>query len=112
MKICDQARHDRPVGEVASEGDAGEIDRVLGPLAGGDRPHERLVAPPQVCVHHVEVALADRHVDRFAHGAARVVQVRGQVGELHEVLEQTRKRFDPNTPATRSEYTLEDYKQG
>ncbi|NOJ10510.1 flagellar basal-body MS-ring/collar protein FliF [Vibrio splendidus] len=27
-------------------------------------------------------------------------------------LEQTRKRFDPNTPATRSEYTLEDYNNG
>ncbi|MBF4377389.1 flagellar M-ring protein FliF C-terminal domain-containing protein, partial [Vibrio anguillarum] len=25
---------------------------------------------------------------------------------------QTRKRFDPNTPATRSEYTLEDYNNG
>ncbi|MGF1854118.1 flagellar M-ring protein FliF [Vibrio satsumensis] len=27
-------------------------------------------------------------------------------------VEQTRKRFDPNTPATRSEYTLEDYNSG
>ncbi|WP_306456082.1 flagellar M-ring protein FliF C-terminal domain-containing protein, partial [Grimontia marina] len=27
-------------------------------------------------------------------------------------IEQTRKRFDPNTPATRSEYTLEDYNNG
>ena len=27
-------------------------------------------------------------------------------------VEQTRKRFDPNTPATRSEYTLEDYNNG
>jgi flagellar M-ring protein FliF len=27
-------------------------------------------------------------------------------------IEQTRKRFDPSTPATRSEYTLEDYNNG
>ena len=27
-------------------------------------------------------------------------------------VEQTRKKFDPNTPATRSEYTLEDYNNG
>ncbi|MDA9557532.1 flagellar basal-body MS-ring/collar protein FliF [Vibrio sp.] len=27
-------------------------------------------------------------------------------------IEQTRKQFDPNTPATRSEYTLEDYNNG
>ncbi|MEZ8281773.1 flagellar basal-body MS-ring/collar protein FliF [Vibrio splendidus] len=27
-------------------------------------------------------------------------------------VEQTRKRFDPDTPATRSEYTLEDYNNG
>ncbi len=27
-------------------------------------------------------------------------------------VEQTRKQFDPNTPATRSEYTLEDYNNG
>lgn len=27
-------------------------------------------------------------------------------------VEQTRKRFDPNTPETRSEYTLEDYNNG
>lgn len=27
-------------------------------------------------------------------------------------VEQTRKVFDPNTPATRSEYTLEDYNNG
>lgn len=27
-------------------------------------------------------------------------------------IEQTRKSFDPNTPATRSEYTLEDYNNG
>ncbi|MGC9403211.1 flagellar basal-body MS-ring/collar protein FliF [Vibrio genomosp. F10] len=27
-------------------------------------------------------------------------------------IEQTSKRFDPNTPATRSEYTLEDYNNG
>ena len=38
-------------------------------------------------VHHVEVALVHRHVDGFAHGAAAVVQVRGGVGQFHEVLE-------------------------
>ena len=55
--------------------------------SGGDRAHERLVAVAQVRVHHVEVALVDRHVDRLADRAARVVQVRRHVGELHEVLE-------------------------
>ena len=38
-------------------------------------------------VHHVEVALVDGDVDRFAHGAAGVVQPRRGVRELDEVLE-------------------------
>ena len=42
---------------------------------GGHRAHERLVAVAEVRVHHVEVALVHRHVDRLAHRAAGVVQV-------------------------------------
>ena len=38
-------------------------------------------------VHHVEVALVDRDVDRFADGAAGVVQPRRGVRQLDEVLE-------------------------
>ena len=56
--------------EVAAERDAGQLDAVGGALAGGDRAHERLVAVADVGVHHVEVALVHRHVDRLAHGAA------------------------------------------
>ena len=53
----------------------------------GDRAHHPLVAPAEVGVDHVEVALVDRHVDGLAHRATRVVQPRRAVGELHEVLE-------------------------
>ncbi len=83
----DQAGHHRPVVEIAAEGDSGHLDRVDGPFGRRDRPHERLVAVPEVGVHHVEVTLADRHVDGLADGAAGVVEVGRQVGELHEVLE-------------------------
>ena len=64
-------------------------------VAGGDRAHERLVAVAEVGVHHVEVALADRHVDRLAHRAAGVVEVRRQVRELDEVLEVVDRRVAP-----------------
>ena len=38
-------------------------------------------------VDHVEVPLVDRQVHRLAHRPAAVVEVRAQVGELHEVAE-------------------------
>ena len=38
-------------------------------------------------VDHVQMALVHRHVGRFHNRAAGVVQVRGGVGQLHEVLE-------------------------
>ena len=38
-------------------------------------------------VHHVEMALVDRHVHRLAQGAAGMVHGRRHVGELHEIAE-------------------------
>ena len=72
---------------VGAERDARHLDRVAGPLRGGDRAHERLVAVAHVRVDHVEVALVDRDVDRLADRAAAVVEVRRGVGQLHEVAE-------------------------
>ena len=40
-----------------------------------------------MAVDHVEVALVDRQVDRFAQGAPGVVQAGREPGELHEVAE-------------------------
>ncbi len=84
----DQARHHRVLfDEVVAEGDPGQVDRVLGPLGSGDGPHERLVAVAEVGVHHVEVSLVDRDVDRLAHRAPRHVHVWTLVRQLHEVPE-------------------------
>ena len=58
-----------------------------GALGSRDRSHERLVAVLQMAVHHVEVALVDRQVDRLADRAARMVQRARHVGELDEVAE-------------------------
>ena len=38
-------------------------------------------------VHHLEVPLVDRQIDRLAHRAAGMVDMRAQIGELDEVLE-------------------------
>ena len=72
---------------VGAEQDAGHLDGVARALGRGDRAHERLVAVAHVRIDHVEVALVDRHVDRLADRAARVMEVRGEVGQLHEVAE-------------------------
>ena len=37
-------------------------------------------------VHHLEVPLVDRQIDRLAHRAAGMVDMRAQIGELDEVL--------------------------
>ena len=77
----------RPKKKVAAEGDPRHLDRVRGARAGRHRTHERFVAVAQVGVDHVEVALGDRDIHRFAHGAPRVVQIGRHVGEPDEVLE-------------------------
>ena len=41
------------------------------------------------------MALAHRHIDGFTHGAARVVQPRRRVRQLHEVLEVLERRVTP-----------------
>ena len=52
-----------------------------------DRAHERPVRPAHVRVDHLVVPLVHRQVDRLAHRATRVMQVRRGVRELHEVAE-------------------------
>ena len=59
----------------------------MGAARVGDRAHVGLVAVLHVRIHHVEVALVHRQIDRFANRAARVVQGIGGVGQFHEVLE-------------------------
>ena len=73
--------------EVVAEHDPRHLDRVLRALRMRDRAHERLVRVPHVRVDHVEVPLVHRHVHRLADRAARVVQPRRRVRELHEVAE-------------------------
>ena len=72
---------------VGPEREARHLDGVAGPLRRRHRAHERLVAVADVRIDHVEVALVDRHVDRFADRPAAVMQMRRQVGQLHEVAE-------------------------
>ena len=38
-------------------------------------------------VNHLEMALIDRQIDRFADGAARMMHIRAHISELHKVLE-------------------------
>ena len=84
----DQAQDVRPrLERVGPEQDPRHLDRVLGALRMGHRAHERLVRVPHVRVDHVVVPLVHRKVDRLAHRAARVVQERRRVRELHEVAE-------------------------
>ena len=84
----DQAHHVRAFLErVGAEHDPRHVDRVARAERVRDRAHERLVRVAHVRVDHVVVPLVDRQVDRLAHRAARVVQERGRVGELHEVPE-------------------------
>ena len=81
----------RPAGEridrLAAERDIRQLDAVRGALRVRDRAHERLVAVLDVAVHHVEVPLVDRQVDRLADRAAGMVQRVRHVGELDEVAE-------------------------
>ena len=72
---------------IGAEQDARHLDRVLRALRMRDRAHERLVGVAHVRVDHVVVPLVHGQVDRLAHRAAGVVQVRGRVRELHEVAE-------------------------
>ena len=50
-------------------------------------PMNGLSESAQMRRDHVEMALVDRNVDRLADRAARMVQPRDRVGELHEILE-------------------------
>src|SRR3954452_1950081 len=83
----DQARDDGAVTEIATERDAGHVDRVLRTTCRCHRAHERLVAVLQVREDHVEVPLADRDVDGLAHRATTVVEVQRLVRQLDEVAE-------------------------
>ena len=61
----------------------------------GDRPHEGLVAVLDVAVDHVQVARVRGQVRRLDNGAARVVDVRAEIGELDEVLEVAQRGLAP-----------------
>ena len=76
----------------------GHRDRVERVRGGGHRAHERLVAQRQERVHHVEVPRVERHVVRLADRAARRVELRERLRELHEVLEVVVGRVAPLDP--------------
>ena len=63
-----------PVDEIAAEDDPGHFNRILGTAFRRDRAHETAVRIFQVRMNHVEVALVDRNVYRFADRAAGMVQ--------------------------------------
>ena len=56
-----------------------------------------------MAVHHVEVTLVDRDVDRLAHGTARVMHAGAHVGEFYEVS----KILDRSVPPTTVEVAHE-----
>ena len=58
--------------------------RRIGPA--GDGAHKRLIAVLDVAVDHVEVAGVRGQVGRFDHGAAGMVQVRAEIGQLDDVV--------------------------
>ena len=70
--------------EVVAERDPRHRHRVLGPLPGGGRAHERLVRVPEQAVHDVQVAFRHRDVHRLADDAAGEVHGRRQVRKLVE----------------------------
>ena len=81
---------------VIAGDDLDHLDRILRALGRGDRTHEGLVRVLDVRIHHVEVALVHRNIDRFANGAAGVVQAGAHIGQLDEILEV----FDGRVAAT------------
>ena len=84
----DQVQRDAIVfDEIIAENELCHRDRVLGAFRRGDRAHERLVGIFDMAVDHVEMALVDRNIDRFADRATRRVHGRCHVGELHEIAE-------------------------
>ena len=75
------------IGQLVAEHDIRQGDGIRGPLGSRHRTHEGLVAVFQMAVHHVEMPLVDRQIDRLANRAARMVQGVGDVGELDEIAE-------------------------
>ncbi len=75
------------VDELLAEHDLRHLHRIFRPFRCRDRTHERLVGILDVGIHHVEMALVHRQVDRFANGAAGVVHPWRHVGQLHEIAE-------------------------
>ena len=73
--------------EVLAEQKLADAHAVLGALGLGHRAHERLVGIFEMRVDHLEMPFVDRQIDRLAHRAAGMVDVRAEVGELDEVLE-------------------------
>jgi hypothetical protein len=73
--------------EVGPEQHTAHLDGIGSARGSGDRAHKRLVGMAHVRVHHVQVALVDRQVDRFAHRAAGMMQPRRQIAELDEIAE-------------------------
>ena len=68
---------------VGAENDAGHLDGVQGPLGCGDGPQKRLRRVLEVECQHVQVALVDRDVSRFADHQARVLRPLQGVVDLY-----------------------------
>ncbi len=84
----DEAGQHRVVAhELLAEQKLADAHAVLGPFGLGDRAHERLVRIFEMRVHHLEMPLVDRQVDRLAHRAAGMMDVGAHIGELDEILE-------------------------
>ena len=69
---------------VRTEEDARHVDGMAGPFCTDEGPHEGPVRPADVRIEHVEVALVGGQVNRFAHNAARMMQPRNGVMQLHQ----------------------------
>ena len=73
--------------KLFAEHDFGHIYSVLRPFRMGNRSHERLVAVLDMAVDHIEMALVDRQIHRFANGAAGMVQAGTHISQFDKITE-------------------------
>ena len=84
----DQAGADGVVlDEIRAEQNLAQPHRIERTVWVGDRPHEGFVGEAHMRVNHFKMALVDWQIDRLAHRAARMMDERAIVGELHKIAE-------------------------
>ena len=85
--VRDPVKHRVAIDEVVTEQDLHHRHRILGALGADQCTEQRPIAVSDMRQHHVEVALVDRQIDRFADDAAAVMQMRDHLVNLVELDE-------------------------